>query len=125
MKRYKVNTHGDLVDQETGATIQVKDWRVEKQNMLVFMDGGGTPRRIARRMIDESAYSFGPPYGSPVSQEKKSTLPAVRKQPQMVQVAPPAEQSVTMTKDELIQVHTALQSAADLTLQKLVTLIRG
>jgi hypothetical protein len=114
-KRFHISKDGKvLMDRKNNTTITVAKFRVDQTHRtpcVIFNEGveGKKRLKIARWTIDESEFSFG-----------AVGLPTVTRD----KMARDGDKAF-FTKDELIQIHQALQTAADITLKKLVGLIRS
>jgi hypothetical protein len=109
---YSATEDGNLVHKKTGNMIEIEKFSLEpgKRGQVIKIEKkGGGIKSVLRHQVDETAFSFGPdPKGgkgaeaAPIQSREKSPC------------------TIMMTKEELLEIHKSLQSAADLTLKKIV-----
>jgi len=114
-KRFHISKDGKvLTDRKNNTTISVAKFRIDQMHRtpsVLFNEGveGKKQLKIARWTIDESEFNFGAVEPPTAGRERMAR----------------SDDKAFFTKDELISVHLALQTAADITLKKLVGLIRS
>jgi len=122
-KRYRVANDNTIVDTRENRTLKYSTVRAERNGRItsaVFRLDDGTELKTALHTIDQDGYNLG--IGK-VSASKR-TAKTAKAEADAPPVAPPRVSAITMTREELMQVHSALQSAADLTLKKVVESLR-
>jgi hypothetical protein len=126
--RYVATAEGNLVDKKKGGQIDVAAFdlvQAGKIQVIKIEDRAGKKYRIARYMIDETAFSFGQ-NGFTQEGKRAASTPATKVTTALVHASQvPPMNAIVMTRDELLQIHGALQSAADLTLRKVVESLRN
>lgn len=119
--RYIAQDDGSLLDTKTKSTILLTEFEAKQSGripVITFIGEDGKKCKIARWMIDETKFSFGP-----IKPQKKAAPPP-RTALALAAPAPPAN-TIAMTREELLTIHNALQSAADHTLRRLVEGMRS
>jgi hypothetical protein len=117
MKTFKfvATPDGNLTEKKTGRTIEVASFSIARHGnfeVVSWIGRDGQKGSAARYTIDETSFNFGT--AAATSRPKADASNAVPN---------PRAKGIPFTKEELIQVHSALQSAADLTLKKLMATI--
>ena len=129
--RYIAQEDGSLQDTKTTKTILVTEFTVKQKRgsfpKVTITNESGKKLTIARWNIDETKYQFGPV--APDHANGKHRAKAVTSSTSSTSVAllapaPPAN-AISMTREELLGIHNALQSGADATLRKLVENLRS
>lgn len=121
MKRYKLTNDKTLVDTREDKTYVFEKVRAERKGRItsaIFKLHDGSDFKMALHSIDMNGHDLG--FGKAKATTARTTPP-----PASVLPAPvPPINSICMTRDELLQIHGALQSAADVTLKRLVESLR-
>jgi hypothetical protein len=122
MIRYKLTDKGTLLDTKSDKKFMFTKVRAERKGRLTmvhFRLHDGTDVSAARHTIDTNGIDLGIGEVSAPAAKTKGT--ASREAiPAQVHVSV----SIVMTRDELLTIHQSLQSAADLTLRKVVESLR-
>jgi hypothetical protein len=126
MKRYKLTSDKTLVDTRDGKTYtfeKVKSERKGRITSVTFRMKDGFEVSAALYAIDQNGHDLGLG-GTPV---KKAKAPTKQADPPLTQTIGTFSSAtltpgslILMTRDELLQIHHALQSAADITLRRVV-----
>lgn len=128
MKRYKLTAKDTLVDTKSDQTFVYTKVRAEKKptcTMVHFRLNDGKEKSLALHTIDTSEHDLG--LGAVEVKPKHLERLGSKADPLKMHVDVNVSQvngGVIFQKAELLEIHTAFQSAADLTLKKLVELIR-
>jgi hypothetical protein len=141
MIKYRTTPDMELIRLSDNHTIHLAEIKLGNwggQNTVLDIGTNGKSKTIRRSTIDESAFSLGPKatYGKTNGKAKTyahrpathyppdpgpgQDLPEI---PKPTAVVVRKEQSVSMSKEELVHIHQALQAAADATQKLLVRLI--
>ena len=128
--RYIAQEDGTLLDTRSKTTILVTEfsmkWSGHIQKVIITNESG-KKLTIARWNIDETKYQFGPveaDHANDKHRAKTVTSSTSSTSVALLAPAPPAN-AISMTREELLAIHNALQSAADATLRKLVENLRS
>ena len=133
---YRTTKEGNLQKIQSGEIFEVTSFAIEegrRGTVVVLQLKDGSSKRVFRRSVDEATFQFGNPgdLGTP-AHEHRETVRGKHKRSHKhhtLKVPPPQQPVGTngkeahFTREELLTVHAALQSAADLTLRKLVQVI--
>jgi hypothetical protein len=134
--KYKTTAGGDVVQIASGETLHVKTFSLGKNRgkdtVVLYLTDGGM-KTVVRALIDEEAFQFGV-LGQVHDIEKVPPAPKKR-MPRRVEhwkfatvveghpLPPKPERGngcVSITHEELLSIHNALQTVADMTLKRLV-----
>jgi hypothetical protein len=124
--RYKTTPEMAIVRIKDNKEFQLSEIKLGNYggtNTVLHLDG----KTISRSTIDETAFSLGPPpvyKGKKVKQAKRTTPQTPpSSEPERTVAIVKQQQFVSISKDELVNIHQALQAAADATQRLLVRLI--